>query len=156
MAQPSAESPRAKISYRQICTRKEWLMGLIACFDDSGTDLQGPVVVLAGVAIESGSLTEFSDAWDAALREPPKIEYLKMSEASYRRGQFECWPKEDRNAKLRRLADVLKPYALFGYGAGLPDGRLSRCHRQASDPQSQPLCCAVSSDRLWTRPQTSR
>jgi hypothetical protein len=103
----------------QLCNRRRLLAGIVGLFDDSGTDLQGPVVVLAGVAIESDTLTEFSRAWELALAEHPKIKYLKMSEAGDFRGEFKDWEAGDRNAKLLRLAEALRPYAVLGYGAGL-------------------------------------
>ena len=90
--------------------------------DDSGTDLQESPAVLAGVLARAEDWLAFSDAWEAALQEPPSIRRFKMSEAAKLGGPFGYFTQEQRDDKLRRLAavvSVLRP-TVFRTSIDLP------------------------------------
>ncbi len=106
--------------------RDTWLFGMLNCFiDDSGSDPKsthrGPVFVLAGYVSTVERWKTFSDEWEMALKSGPKtLEYFKSTEAeSRKRGQFDGWSTQERDAKLEELADVLIRNAMFGISAVL-------------------------------------
>jgi hypothetical protein len=66
--------------------------------------------VLAALIGESGQWADFSGNWQAALKEPPSIEYFKMQEAAGLKSQFGRLKATQRDTKLKRLAAVLNTY----------------------------------------------
>lgn len=97
--------------------RNNWLLCmLISHVDDSGSDKQGPVYVLAGYISTLGQWQEFSDLWQIGLDSGPrKLDYFKMEEAAHSgKGQFKNWRKPDRDKKTEELAKIIKSYAMFG------------------------------------------
>jgi hypothetical protein len=89
---------------------------LAAYFDDSGSDGQGPVFVLAGWAASVERWHSFSNAWQAVLdlEEPRRLEYFKMAEANSRRNQFWGWSEDERDRCVSRLTTVIKEHVAFG------------------------------------------
>ncbi|MFN3313574.1 MAG: DUF3800 domain-containing protein [Hyphomonas sp.] len=88
-------------------------MVLQACFDDSGSSPDEPVMVLAGYIADAENWLTFSDAWKACLDEHPRLEYLKMSEAMGLRGQFarqRGWTADTRNYRLEKLAAIIRTH----------------------------------------------
>lgn len=83
------------------------LFMLQAFFDDSGNVGQGRTCLLAGFVAPAEVWADFSDRWDAALKEPPALEYLKMSNAFALKKQFKGWTEAERDAKIARLVDVI-------------------------------------------------
>jgi hypothetical protein len=73
--------PRGKREERQ-------LMVLQASIDDSGNEPSSPIYYLAGFVTTHQQWANFSDEWQAALNESPKLAYFKMSEAEHFRGEF--------------------------------------------------------------------
>jgi len=84
--------------------------------DDSGTGGREhhDVFVLGGWLADSTTWASFNREWAAALSEPPSIAYFKMNESRYPRGQYWRWPKDPRDAKVSRLAAIVKKYAPLG------------------------------------------
>jgi hypothetical protein len=49
---------------------------------------------------------------DVALKEHPRIEYFKMSEANALDGQFDGWTRDDKDAKVERFSHIAAKYPL--------------------------------------------
>jgi hypothetical protein len=54
--------------------------------------------------------TAFSKAWRDCLIASPPIRYLKMAEAAKCKGEFRHFDPDERNAKLRRLVEIIKRF----------------------------------------------
>lgn len=85
------------------------IVALQAWFDDSGAKGNGRYMSMAGLFGQAEALADLADQWDLYLRaaHPGAIRYFKMSEASGCRGEFQQWRSENRDAKVRQLADVI-------------------------------------------------
>lgn len=61
-----------------------------AWFDDSGKEgkAQSPVYVLAGFSADKSVWEDFADEWQTELNQPPRLGYLKASDAYNLEGQF--------------------------------------------------------------------
>jgi len=82
--------------------------------DDSGSEPQSPIFVLAGFVAPAVKWAAFSTDWQAALNEVPKLEYFKMNEAAGMNGQFHKrrgWTEPKRDDRLVTLARIIKKYA---------------------------------------------
>jgi hypothetical protein len=91
------------------------LMALQAYSDDSGNEPTSPIFVLAGFVTTHQRWAEFSDEWQAALDEPPKLAYFKMAEAESLRKQFSMkrgWDIQKRDARVLKLATIIPKYAI--------------------------------------------
>ena len=96
--------------------RHRWKMLMLqVCIDDSGSDLQGPVYVLAGYLAEAEEWAKFSDEWQRALQKPPAISYFKLSEANRLNegGQFAGWTRRDADDKIVALSKVIAPHVKY-------------------------------------------
>jgi len=83
------------------------VMVLQGFFDDSGNEPTSPIFVLAGFITTNQQWAAFSDEWQLALDEPPRLKYFKMAEAEHCRGQFsktKGWINENLDARLLTLA----------------------------------------------------
>lgn len=78
--------------------------------DDSGKN-DPPVFVLGGVAFDTERIATFEAEWLAELAAPPTIPLLKMKDANAGRGAFKGVPRDERDAKLARLGDILRKHA---------------------------------------------
>jgi hypothetical protein len=94
---------------------------LVSHTDDSGSDRQGPIFVLAGYVSTVNRWKDFSDAWDGALKSGPRpLPYFKMQHAAFsNKGVFKGWTKSERDKKIMELANIVKSYAMFGVCAAL-------------------------------------
>jgi Protein of unknown function (DUF3800) len=81
-----------------------------AFIDDSTSDKGDRRLFLAGYINTADNWTLFSDAWKEELCSDPAIDYLKMTEAQWLRGEFRGWSAEDRDKKLRGLARVIRHF----------------------------------------------
>src|SRR5271165_6315742 len=89
---------------------KRRLMVLQVAADDSGSEPQQPFFVLAGFCAQASVWADFSDAWDEALKLPPRLESFKMAEANALRGQFDPekgWNEERRDQRLDILVEII-------------------------------------------------
>src|ERR1700730_17739629 len=87
------------------------VMALQGFFDDSGNEPTSPIFVLAGFITTNQQWAAFSDEWQLALDEPPRLKYFKMAEAEHFRGQFsktKGWINENRDARLLTLISGLR------------------------------------------------
>jgi hypothetical protein len=90
-------------------------MALQGFFDDSGNEPTSLIFILAGFITTNQHWAAFSDEWQLALDEPPRLEYFKMAEAEHFRGQFSKkngWINENRDARLLTLANIVAKYAI--------------------------------------------
>jgi hypothetical protein len=79
--------------------------------DDSRTEpTQRPVFVLAGYAAPVVVYEDFADEWQALLKEPSVLEYLKGGEAMGRREQFEGWSVRQRDGRVLRFIELIKAH----------------------------------------------
>jgi hypothetical protein len=85
---------------------------------------------------------EFTEAWDAALREPPAIKFFKMNHAAKCGGEFGRFSLSERDQKLRKLAGVISQ---FGFTAihcttdlGMFDSLVKNAPRPIRDPYFVP------------------
>lgn len=90
------------------------IMALQVYIDDSGSDPQSHIFVLAGLIAPAEAWSEFSYEWSEALERSPKLAYFKMSEAASMRGQFGAWKGWNReliNERLVELSIIIKKYS---------------------------------------------
>lgn len=123
----------------EIRLRRLILPMLRAFFDDSGRS-QEPVFVLAGFVARSEAWARFSDAWNSALHQAPRIEYFKMYEANSRTGQFDGWTVEARNQKMLMLAQIIKDHVLCGLSVVMRHKHYAQVFKgQIADRLDQPF-----------------
>jgi hypothetical protein len=88
---------------------------LNAFCDDSASESDSKILVLAGYVHDATVWGLFSDDWKRVLDAKPSIEYFHMVEAENLRDQFKNWLPADRDAKVDALADVIvkhKPWSI--------------------------------------------
>lgn len=81
-----------------------------AYFDDSSGDEASKTLLLAGCVQKYKVWANFSLGWEAGLAETPSIKYFHMREARQKKGEFNGWKTKDRDAKIRRLAEIAASY----------------------------------------------
>ena len=100
-----------------------------AYIDDSGSDSTSPIFVLAGFAATDTQWTAFAADWQAVLDLPPKIEYLKMSDAARFAGEFarhRGWDEAKRDDRLVALARVIRKHTTVRVSAWIRRGDFER------------------------------
>ncbi len=93
---------------------------MLAYFDASGSMGNSPVFVMAGYVGRFVDWKKFTPEWQTGLDTPKAIDYFKMSEAWARRGEFQGWHSEDRDARLRLLAPIVNKHALAAVVSVIP------------------------------------
>lgn len=88
------------------------LMVLQIAADDSGNEPPSKHFVFGGFIADSTTWARFSDEWDAALKDHPRICYFKMSEANALFGQFEGWMPEAKDEKVEKLSHIAAKHPL--------------------------------------------
>lgn len=89
---------------------------MLQCFvDDSICKTGDRRLFLAGYIQSAEEWIAFSEQWDAALNEHPKIGYFKMSEAHARRGEFKSFSVAQKTAKVFRLAEIIEKFDPSSY-----------------------------------------
>jgi Protein of unknown function (DUF3800) len=84
---------------------------LEAFFDDSGSDAQSPVFVLAGFVLPTERWKSFSIAWRNVLNQDPRLNFFKMAEARSFQGEFKHgWNRELRDQRVFELAHLIRNY----------------------------------------------
>ena len=86
---------------------------LKAYVDDSGSEPNSPIFVLAGYVLPAEAWARFSDEWDKepSLPNPKPIAYLHMSETGKDvDGEFSGWTIEEIEQKLLPLAAIIQRY----------------------------------------------
>lgn len=100
---------RAIVSgYSSEVRARKLLVILQAYVDDSASDAGDRRLFLAGYVSTAENWAQFSDLWADALAARPSISYLKMSEARALQGEFRGWRGEDRDRKVRKLANIIR------------------------------------------------
>jgi hypothetical protein len=90
--------------------------------DDSGSEPQQPIFVLAGFLASVESWSAFSNEWAAALAAPPKLDYFKMSEANSLDGQFSRnrgWHETLRDNRVVTLTRIIRKWAKLRVSASI-------------------------------------
>ena len=72
------------------------------------------VLSYVGCVATSKSWETFSDEWQACLDTPPRIAYLKMSEAMARQREFKGWSKTECYNKIGDLYGIMQKYISGG------------------------------------------
>jgi len=96
-------------------------MILQAYVDDSGSDTHSRIYALGGLVAPFKQWEKFPDKWtDARRSKPPKrIGYFKTSEAASFTGEFANFTKEQRDARVVKLAKVIPDHASYQFGISL-------------------------------------
>jgi hypothetical protein len=79
-------------------------------------------LVLGGFISTARNWASFSDAWQIALDQPPKLEYFKMNEAILLKGQFapeRGWNESLRDDRVITLTRIIKKYAMLRIHASI-------------------------------------
>jgi hypothetical protein len=85
------------------------------CIDDSGSEPSKPHFILAGFAAPAAQWAAFADEWQAALDEPPKLDYFKMKEAAKLQDQFakkRGWDELKRDDRLITVTRIINKYVM--------------------------------------------
>jgi hypothetical protein len=93
---------------------KRALMVFQVFIDDSGSEPQSPIFVLAGFIASHDNWARFSDDWQTELERVPKLDYFKMSEAAWLRGQFSRereWTESMRDNRVASFAAIVRKHA---------------------------------------------
>lgn len=83
-----------------------------AWIDDSGAKGQGGYLTLAGFIGTAEVWAAFSDEWKRELDASPPLKFLSTSDAALLGGLFRGWPAWKRDAKLRRLLQIVNRFPL--------------------------------------------
>lgn len=84
---------------------------LAAFIDDSGSERQGPVIVLAGYMSKRENWDRFSDEWEQALNRHPQLEYFKIKEAARLEEQFGRFTRSERDKRVLEFTSIIRRYA---------------------------------------------
>jgi len=131
---------------------------LVVYFDDSGSNKEGPVMVLAGFGAKATSWMRFSDEWQSALRENPCLAYFKIKEALRLEGQFGRYNPIQRDKRVFKLCSLIRKYAVFGVVGSFKWGDFHKAQAQFPKGTFRPYQClffglmsAVVQDLLRTQ-----
>jgi hypothetical protein len=101
------------------CGQLGWRrVALQAWIDDSGKG-QPPVYLLAGYLGAPSQWAAFSHDWDEMLQGPPKLDYMKSTEASRLKGQFLDWPASERDKRQLAAVSIIKKHGVIGVKVGI-------------------------------------
>jgi len=98
------------------------IMSLQAYFDDSGSEPQSSVFLLAGYIAKADGWREFTDRWQACLDEAPGAAYFKSAEAFNLRDEFSLakgWTRALRDARVIALSKIIADHCLFSVSAAI-------------------------------------
>ncbi len=96
--------------------------------DDSGKN-DPPVFVLAGLLAEQTAWEQFSLAWEDILAQPPALKCFKMADANRCQGVFKGFSRAERDAKLKRLANLLAEHVEIGVSVAIPHASYAKVFR---------------------------
>jgi hypothetical protein len=71
-------------------------------------------------------MAEFSDEWQAALDEHPRLDYFKASEAMTFNDQFQSFTSRQRDLRLELLVSIIKHHAQVGIVTVIPTDHFRR------------------------------
>lgn len=81
--------------------------------DDSGGKGHSRNFVLVGLASDSDRWSRFSIEWQACLDQLPRVGVFKMRDAASLSGEFQRFTSQQRDARLKELAQIVNRYAEF-------------------------------------------
>jgi hypothetical protein len=104
---------------RIVYGKRQYMVIVKACFDESGKLADQEWVVFAGCVATDNAWGAISDQWQSVLEEN-NIEYLTMKEAINFNGEFRDWKTRiaERNRLLIKLATIAHP--LLGFYTWAP------------------------------------
>lgn len=111
---------------------------LVAHVDDSGSQGEGPVFILAGYVADTDQWKRFSDQWQMALDLRPKLKRLKIQEAFHREELWGRTKPEDRDERLKRFASIIHRHVRFGVVAWLAWDDIRRLRKEFRVPKEFP------------------
>jgi hypothetical protein len=88
---------------------------LRAFIDDSAAQKGDKRLFYAGYLHRADAWAEFSEVWDRELAAWPRIDYFKGTEANILSGQFQGWERDKRNAKVKKLAQIIRAFKAFPF-----------------------------------------
>lgn len=91
------------------------LLMLDAYFDDSGTDAESRVAVLAGYLGPAEEWTVLEAEWNAVLRRED-LTFYRTADCNHSQGQFDGWPSPRRNALHREMVEIITRRQLVPIG----------------------------------------
>jgi hypothetical protein len=100
-----------------------------AAIDDSGSEPQSPIFILAGFVAPFGAWLQFTAEWQALLDKPPKLDYFKMSEAGSLSEQFHRsrgWTDRLRDTRVLELAQVVRKFAVARIHASMKNAHFTK------------------------------
>jgi hypothetical protein len=109
-----------------------------AFIDDSGSEPQSPIFILAGFVTSADRWAAFSKEWQAALDEKPILEYFKMSEAARLKEQFDekrGWNETKRDDQLITLTRIINKYAEARIHASMRNDNFEKYVKSLPVPQ---------------------
>lgn len=112
-------------------------MPVQAFVDDSGGKGQSRHFVLAGLVSDSERWASFSQEWKRCLDQHPRIAIFKMREAASRTGAFHRFTEEQRDNRLRSLAQIINRYAEFAIWTGIDLDAHSQTWATLEKPKSE-------------------
>lgn len=115
LASRAAEQVWALVSGLPSGKRGERALMVFQTFiDDSGSEPQSPIFVLAGFIAPHVNWARFSDDWQTELDKSPKLDYFKMTEAAGLGGQFSRrrgWNEAIRDIRVMNFANIVLKHA---------------------------------------------
>jgi hypothetical protein len=93
--------------------KRRLLMVLQAYIDDSGSEPQSPVFVLAGFVASATQWAAFSNDWQDVLDQEPKLAYFKATQAERLQDEFDRrkgWTSAKRKDRIISLARVIRKH----------------------------------------------
>lgn len=96
---------------------------LVAYFDDSGTHVGSPIVVMAGFTGTSAQWKKFETAWSDRLAMPlpgrPPLRRFHMAPCNAQRDDFVDWSREQCAAISDAFAQIIVDAGVVGYGIAI-------------------------------------
>jgi hypothetical protein len=109
-----------------------------AVVDDSGSEPQSRIFVLAGFVGTSDDWAKFAPEWQAVLDLSPKLDYFKMTEAANFGGQFsraKGWNEGKRDDRLAALCSVIKKFSDLTIQAGVRNDHFEKYIKSIPTPE---------------------
>jgi hypothetical protein len=87
---------------------------LVAYIDDSGSQGEGPVFVLAGYLAEPNQWRKFSEQWQIALDLPPRLKVVKIQHALRLEEGWGRFTAAQRDERLKRFSSIIHRHVRMG------------------------------------------
>jgi hypothetical protein len=87
---------------------------LAAHIDDSGSQGEGPVFILAGYVADTEQWKKFSDQWQIALDLKPKLKIVKVQHAFRLEEGWGRFNAAQRDARLKRFSSIIHRHVKMG------------------------------------------